>query len=140
MQQNIFKIRVPVMPVGPPAIRAQIHFHVSGAGRVIANLQDRAAEIRPALQVGKARMKNPDARAPGRLQLVAPQPLVLPDGLDQPLGRKRFIPQKTFAAAVNAPLGVKILRWRLQAPLLLEFCRRKVNTNQATGCPKIERN
>jgi hypothetical protein len=48
-------------------------------------------------------------------QLVAPQPLMPPDGLEQTLGGKAvFIAQNVRGAALAAPDGVKIFGGRVQ--------------------------
>ena len=119
------------MAVCAPAIGAQIHFHVPGTRRVVANLQNRPTKIRAAFQAGKAGMKYPDTFSTGGLQFTSPQPLVLPDGLDQPLGGELFVAQKVLRAEARAPLGINIFRGRNQATLLLEFWPDKVNSKHA---------
>jgi hypothetical protein len=42
--------------VGAPAADAQVNFHVTGTRRSAADLNDRAAKIRPAFDARKARM------------------------------------------------------------------------------------
>jgi hypothetical protein len=93
-------------------------------------LQNRPAKIRPAFEVGEAGMKHPHALPAGGFQFAAPQALVLPDGLDQPLSGELFIAQKNFAAGLRAPAGIKIFGGCRQAAMLLEFCRAKVNPNR----------
>ena len=48
------------MAVRVPAVAAQINFHVAGARRFAADLDDRAAKIRPALGAGETGMQHAD--------------------------------------------------------------------------------
>ena len=107
------------MAVGAPAAGAQINFHVAGARRVIADLNDRAAKIRPAFDADEAGMKNADGFSVGGLEPVAPQPLVPPDGLEQPLGGGIFVAQNIPRPGARAPVGVKIFGRRKHCGLLL---------------------
>ena len=111
VQDDIFEIRIAVVAVRVPAVAAQINFHVAGARRFAADLDDRAAKIRPALGAGKTGMQHADGFPVRSFQLVAPQPLMPPDGLEQPLGGKAvFVVQNIRGAALVAPDGVKISR------------------------------
>jgi hypothetical protein len=58
-------------------------------------------------------MKHADGFAVQRLELIAPEPLVLPDGLEQALGRG-VIPlvEERDSAALQAPPGVEVVRKR----------------------------
>src|ERR1043166_7569148 len=47
MQNDLFKSRIPIMPVRPPAAGPQIHLHVPSPRRPIPDLHHRAPEIRP---------------------------------------------------------------------------------------------
>ena len=76
------------MAVRVPAVAAQINFHVAGTRRFAAGLDDRAAKIRPAFGAGEAGMQHADGLAVRSFQLVAPEPLMTPDGLEQALGGK----------------------------------------------------
>jgi hypothetical protein len=120
MQQHIFKIRIAVVTVGAPAANAQVNFHIAGTWRGVTDLNDRAAKIRPAFNADKTGMQNPDGSAIGRLEPVALQPLVAPDGLEQAFRRRRiFIVQDVRRAEARAPVGVKIFSWRRHCGLLL---------------------
>ena len=120
MQQDIFELWVAVVTMGVPAARPQIHLHVAGTRRGVADLNDRAAKIRPAFDADKTGMQNPDGFAIGGLEPVALQPLVAPDGLEQALRRRFiFIVQDGRRAKVRAPVGVKIVSWRRHCGLLL---------------------
>jgi hypothetical protein len=108
VQQDIFEIRIAVVAVDTPAVRPQINFHVAGARGIIADLQDRAAKVRAAFEIGKAGMKYADAFSVRRFQFSPAQPLVLPDGLHEPFSGKRFVAQSIAAAGLCAPSGIKI--------------------------------
>ena len=115
------------MAVCMPAARAQIHLHVAGTRRIVADLNDRPAEIRPALSAGKTRVKNADGPLVGGQELFAAQALMLPDGLQQAFrGRIIFIAQDTDRAVTQAPVNVKIFGQRGHASLLLRLQPRKV--------------
>jgi hypothetical protein len=127
VQQDIFKIRVAVVTVGAPAGGAQVNFHIAGARRGIANLNDRAAKIRPAFDADKTGMQNPDGSAIGSLEPVALQPLVAPDGLEQAFRRRIiFLAQGKRRARARAPVGVKIVSRRRHCGLLLRLRLSKV--------------
>ena len=100
------------MAVRVPAGGVQINFHVAGTRRFVAELQNRAAKIRPAFDAGEAGMKNADGFPSGGLELVAPQPLMLPDGLKQAFGRQTDSRRAKHAGGANCgtPGGVKIFR------------------------------
>jgi len=58
-----------------------IHLDVARTRRRVLKLQDRVAEIRPGLPVVESRMKNSHPLAVQGAQIIAAQPLMLPDGL-----------------------------------------------------------
>jgi hypothetical protein len=70
-----------------PAIDPKVNFHVAGARRVVADLQNCAAKIRSAFDAGKAGMKNANDFSFGGFELVATQALMLPNRLEQAFGR-----------------------------------------------------
>jgi hypothetical protein len=120
VQQDIFKIRIAVMTVGMPAGGAQVNFHVAGTRRGVAELNDRAAKIRSAFDADKTGMQNADGSAIGRLEPVALQPLMAPDGLEQAFRRRIiFVAQDISRAKTRAPVGVKIVSGRRHCGLLL---------------------
>jgi hypothetical protein len=120
VQQDIFEFRVAVVTVGAPAARAQVNLHITGTWYGIANLNDRTAKIRSAFNADKTGMQNPDESAIGRLEAVALQPLVAPDGLEQAFRRRSiFIVQDLRRAQTRAPVGVKIFSRRRHCGLLL---------------------
>ncbi len=127
MQQHVFKIQVAVVTVGAPASGAQVNFHVAGTRRGGADLDDRAAKIRPAFNADKTGMQNADGPAIGGLEPVALQPLVAPDGLEQAFRRRIiFVAQDICHAEARAPVGVKIFSRRRHCGLLLRLRLSKV--------------
>jgi hypothetical protein len=127
VKQDIFKIRVAVVTVRAPAANAQVDFHVTGTRRGVADLNDRAAKIRPAFDARKARMQNANGFSIGGLEPVALQPLVVPDGLEQAFRRRIiFVAQDIPRAEARAPVGVKIFRRRRHCGLLLRLRSSKV--------------
>jgi hypothetical protein len=123
VEPDIAEVRIAIVAMSSPTAGAQIHFNVSGARSIRADLQHGPAKIRPAFQVGESRMKHPHAFPGHGFKFAAPETLVLPDCLDEPLGREPFIAQTVFAANTGPPLGVKIIGKSSHAPLLLEFWR-----------------
>jgi hypothetical protein len=109
VKQDVAEIGVAMVAVGAPAAGAQIHFNVSGAWGIGADLQDRAAKIWSAFEVGKTRVKHAHRLSGKRPEFGAPQPLVLPNGLDKPFGREPLVAQAVFGADAGPPLGVKII-------------------------------
>ncbi len=79
------------MAVRVPAVRAQVHLHVSRPGRLVPDLHHRPPKIRPSLDAAKAGMKHANRLAVQSLELIAQQPLVLPHRLQQPLRRRIVI-------------------------------------------------
>ena len=120
VQQDVLKRGIAVVTVGAPAGGAQVNLHVAGTWRGVADLNDRAAKIRPAFDADKTGMQNPDGFAVGGLKPVALQPLVAPDGLEQAFRRRfNFIVQDLRQAEARAPVGVKIVSGRRHCGLLL---------------------
>ena len=72
MEQNILKIGIAVVAVGAPAAGAQIHFNISGTGRIATDLQNSASKIRPTFHAGKTGMKNPDTFSLHGFQFITP--------------------------------------------------------------------
>ena len=86
----------------------KVNLHVPGARRLAFDLHHSLAEIRPGFVVPETRMQHPHRPPVGGAQLVAPQTLVMPDGLKQPLGRQAglFVQSENVAASV-APLRIE---------------------------------
>jgi hypothetical protein len=115
VQDDVFEIRIAVVAVRVPAVAVQINFHVAGARRFAADLDDRAAKIRPTLGADETGMQHADSFPVRGFQLVTPQPLMPPDSLEQTFGREPvFIAQNVRGAALVAPDGVKTFDGRVQ--------------------------
>ena len=120
VQQNIAESRVAIVTVRPPATGAHVHFHVAGTQSGVANLNDRAAKIRTAFDTCEPRMKDAQTFAVQRAQLIAPEPLMLPDGLEQSLRwRGAVVAQGEGGAGAQSPLGVEAGGFRGHLGLLL---------------------
>jgi hypothetical protein len=127
VQQDVLKRGVAVVTVCAPTADAQVNFHIAGTRRGVADLNDRAAKIRPAFDARKARMQNANGFPIGGLEPVALQPLVVPDGLEQALRRRIiFVAQDIPRAKARAPVGVKIFRRQRHCGLLLRLWLSKV--------------
>ncbi len=87
VQNDVLEMFVPVMAMRPPAAGTQVNFHVTRTRRFVTDLQNGAGEIRPAFDADKSGMKDADGSSIGGFELVAAETLVLPDGLEQALGR-----------------------------------------------------
>ena len=79
------------MAMAAPSGGMQINFDVAAARRFGAKLQHGAAKIRAGLVIPEAGMKNAHLSAVQGPQLIAPQPLMLPNLLQQSFGRRGFI-------------------------------------------------
>jgi hypothetical protein len=96
-----------------PAARAQIHLHVAGTRRTVADLNDCILKIRPAFGADKTGMKNTDGFPIRSFEPVTVEALMLPNGLEQALGWHTVcIVQKSCLAGKNSPGGIKIFKWR----------------------------
>ena len=111
MKNDVFVAGILVVAVGAPAAGLQIDLHIAGNRWFIFKLEDGAAKIRSAFGAGKTGMEDAEIPAIGRLQLIAPNPLVLPDGLQQFFRRHGTgVAEEVYGAAALAPDGVKIFR------------------------------
>jgi hypothetical protein len=127
VKQDIFKIRVAVVTVGAPAADAQVNFHITGTRRGVADLNDCVAKIRPTFDTDETGMQNADGFSIGGLEPVALQPLVVPDGLEQPFRRRIiFVAQDISRVKARTPAGVKIVSQRRHCGLLLRLRSSKV--------------
>ena len=72
VEQDVLKRGIAIVTVGTPAGGAQVNFHVAGTRRGAADLNDRAAKIRTALDARKAGMQNAHGLSVGRPEPVAP--------------------------------------------------------------------
>ncbi|HTA95553.1 MAG TPA: hypothetical protein VK769_05455, partial [Verrucomicrobiae bacterium] len=143
VEDDILEIFIFVMAMGMPAGGTQINFHIAGTRRHVINLQDCVAKIRPAFDTDKSRMKHADRFPVGSFKLVAPQSLMLPDGLEQTLGwRTVFVVQHIGCGELRPPGGVEIFGWRKHFLKFLRLRFMKVKppdiilnaTNGGMGC------
>ena len=110
-----------------PAVGVKVDFHVAGARRGVPKLDDCAAEIRAAFAADESGVKNPHRLAVQGFQLLAEQVLVLPDGLEQLLGWRRFaFAQDADAAALQTEPGIVTRRIMGHLALLLRGWRGNV--------------
>jgi hypothetical protein len=134
VQDHVFKCGIAVVAMGAPTVRVQVHFHVAGAGRGAAELHDRATKIRAAFATEKTRMKNSHGLAVQRSQLMAEEPLVLPDRLQQALGRNVVaFAQGADATVAQPPLRIETGRITGHLPLLLRRCSCNVKLSLPPG-------
>ena len=97
----------------PPAIGAQVNFHVAGTRRFVPDLQNGVAKIRPAFDADESGVKNADGVAVGGFEPVALQPLMLPDGLEQAFGRQSVVVMQLGGRReLRPPDGVEIFGCR----------------------------
>jgi hypothetical protein len=112
-----------------PAVQLQIHFNVARQGWGAAKLNDCTMKIRSAFSIQKTGMQNANGPTIECFQSIAPQTLMLPDGLEQRFGRNfvGFAEQQN-ASAVQSPLRVGIVGNRKH---LAAFCAVCVGRSQA---------
>jgi hypothetical protein len=111
MQDDIFERRVAVMTVRTPSTRTQVHLDIPTARRIRADFDYSAAKIGSALNTMKSRMQYPDGLTVQSLEIVSPQALMEPDGLEQAFGRRVvLVAQLRHDAASHAPLPIKAAR------------------------------
>jgi hypothetical protein len=108
MENDIREGGIAVVRMGVPAAGAQVDLDIARSGRFFSNLHDGASKIRAALDAFEAGMKNSQGLAVQGSKLIANETLVLPDGLEQPFGRRIVVlTQEGRNAAANTPLGIK---------------------------------
>ena len=125
VEQDLLKIWIAIVAVGAPAASAQVYFNVPGARGIRADLQHCPAKVRAAFQVGEARMKHAHAFAGNGFEFAALEPLMLPDGLDEPFRRKPLIAQTIFRAVTRPPMGIKVVGELNQADCFWNFGGKK---------------
>jgi hypothetical protein len=112
VEDDVLKIFIFVVAMGAPAGGTQINFHVAGTRRRVINLQNRVAKIRAAFDSDESWMKHADRFSVSGFKLVAPQPLMLPDGLKQTFGwRTVFVAQYIRCGELRPPGGIEIFGW-----------------------------
>ena len=83
--------------------RLQIDFHIAAHGRFTCELPHRVAKIRPGTVIPEARMQHAQRAAVREFQFVPQQALVMPDVLQQRLGRKVVLTQDAEGTERGAP-------------------------------------
>lgn len=98
------------MVMRPPAARLQINFNIAGHWFFIRELQHRTAKIRAAFHADKTGMQHAKHLAIRRLEPVALDSLVQPDGLQELFRRDGVLVVKRIAGTtIFAPAGVEII-------------------------------
>jgi len=111
MEDDGFEMGILVVAMRLPAAGLHVDLDVAGHGRAIGKLQHRAAKIRAAFRAGEARMQHAEPPAVAGLQLVAPEALVLPDGLEDFFRRHgTAVAEEIDGAAAFPPGPVEIFR------------------------------
>ncbi len=127
MQNNFLKRRILVVAMRPPTRIPQVHLDVSRDRRRRAELDDGGAKIRPALDAPKPRMKHAQGLTVQGAQLVAPQALLLPDGLQEFLwGHGWRLVKGRDNRTSGPPFSIEVGRDGLHLELLLRWRSRKV--------------
>jgi hypothetical protein len=122
MKHYVLKAFICVVPVRTPTGGTQVNFHVAGARGVVADLDDRATKIRAAFDADESGMKNADNFSVGGFKPVAAEPLVLPDSLEEALGRQSvLVVQNLACGGLSPPGGIEIFGWRKHVPNFLRF-------------------
>ena len=109
MQNDIGKSRIAMVLMGLPILPFPINFNVTRSRLLLADLDDRAAKIRPGLMIPEPRMQHAQGPAIHRLQLIALEPLMVPDRLQQAFRRMRSaaLAQKEARFILRAPFRIK---------------------------------
>ncbi len=77
------KGRVSVVAMRVPKVGGQINFDIAMAGQSISELDNSTPEVWPRFMIPEARVQNSHGLAIGRLEFIAPEPLMMPDELKQ---------------------------------------------------------
>jgi hypothetical protein len=109
MQNDVRESRVVVVMVRLPIRPGQIDFDVARADFLPANLHHRAAKVRSGFVIPKTGMQDAHWTAIDGLQLIASQSLMVPDRLQEALGRIMAIAlaQKKPLLILLPPFGVQ---------------------------------
>lgn len=87
VQRDLAEGGVNVVVVGVPSARLQVHLHITRLRRLRPDLDHRLVKIRAGFAIPKSRMQHLHAAAVQGEEALAQEPLVIPYGLQQPLGR-----------------------------------------------------
>lgn len=74
---------ITIMAVRAPAAGTEVHLHVAGSWRSVADLHDSTAKVGTAFNTAETGMKDSDRFTVQGLELLAEQALVLPNGLQE---------------------------------------------------------
>ena len=120
VQNDLLEGRVPIMAVGAPPARTQVHLHVARLRGRVPKLNAGAPKIGSALDTLKTRMKHPHGLIVEGSHPVAEQTLVLPDRLKQALRRRvPALVQNRDDPVAHAPLGIEAGQdWKHRARIL----------------------
>ena len=111
MKDDGFEMGIPVVAMRLPAAGLHVDLDVAGHGRAIGKLQHRAAKIRAAFRASKTGMQHAEAPTIGGLQLVTPEALMLPDGLEKFFRRQdTAVTEEVDGTAAFPPGPVEIFR------------------------------
>ena len=131
MQNDVLECGILVVPMRSPTVRAKVDFHITGGRWLVPDLNDRCPKVRPTLQIAEPGMKHPHALPVQRLELGALKTLMLPDGLEQSLGRQiGCVPQTHRLSLARTPIGIEAGGGKGHLGLLLRWCFRKVKCHE----------
>jgi hypothetical protein len=100
------------VPVAVPIAGEEVNFYIAGTRFILAELQNRASEVRPRLVIPEARVKNAQRLAVKGAKLAAAKSLMMPYVLEEPFGRidGAALAQLEPRLLLRAPLAVKVGR------------------------------
>ena len=119
MKNHLAESGIGMMPVSAPVAHAKINFYVPADWRGVSDSQYRIAKVRARFTVPKARMQDPHRTAIHGFELIPTESLVMPDGLDEALGRStkgrfpKFDRRKTVGSPLGVPAGDDETHWPL---------------------------
>ncbi len=106
VKNHILISGVRLMFVTAPRRRVEVDFDIPGDWRIGVKLKHGSAKIRSGLVVPKAGMKDPETPAILNAQPITQHALVLPDGLEETLGRLAGFPKPRERSPGYSPLRV----------------------------------
>lgn len=118
------------MPVSAPIAHLKINFDIPADRRSVANSHHGTTKIRSRFPIPKTWMEHPDGTTIRGLELISPNSLVVPDGLNETLGWNiaRGFPEFRRPQTRGSPLGVAIGNKQAHWPLLFRPLICKVKT------------
>lgn len=137
MKNHLAESGIGMMPVSAPVAHAKINFYVPADRRGVPDSQHRITKVRARFTIPKTRMQDPHGTAIHGLELIPTESLVMPDGLDEALGRStlRRFPKFDRRKTVGSPLGVPVGDEQTHWPLLfgLPICKVKQRNENELG-------